>query len=239
MKYLVSLAIWVGNIILTVMLYLATLFFTVILYPFDKDRKVAHAQCFWWADALIRLNPFWKLKVVGLENIDRRQTYVVVANHQSMADIVVLYKTRMQFKWVAKDSILKVPCIGGCLALAKHICLERGEYGSIRKVYREAVQWLRKGMSVLFFPEGTRSNTDQMNDFLNGAFKLAIKEKRPILPISIQGTREAIPKGDWVFKTRVSATMTVLPAIETAGLKPGEFAALRDEVRAKLEALAV
>lgn len=92
----------------------------------------------------------------------------------------------MQFKWVAKASLFKVPFIGWSLGLAKHIRLSRGNFSSIKKVYRQAASWLKEGMSVLFFPEGTRSANDEMGQFQNGAFKLAIKEKVPILPVAIE-----------------------------------------------------
>jgi 1-acyl-sn-glycerol-3-phosphate acyltransferase len=157
-----------------------------------------------------------------------------VANHQSLADIIVMYKTRMQFKWVAKESLFKVPFIGWCLSLSKHIKLKRGDFGSIKNIYREASAWLKKDMSVLFFPEGTRSETGEIKDFQNGAFKLAIKEKKPVLPVSIIGTRDAIPKGSWVFNTKVSCKLTVLPAIETKDLPIGDFAVLRDRVYAMM-----
>jgi len=235
MKIIMSALIWPACIILTIVLYFVELLLTIILFPFDKKRKIIHAQCFWWANAVISLNPYWNIRVSGLENIDPKKTYVVVANHQSLADIVVVYKTRMQFKWVAKESLFKVPFLGWCLSLTKHIKLARGEFGSIKKVYREAAEWLRKDVSVLFFPEGTRSDTDTMRDFQNGAFKLAIKEKKPVLPISIKGTREAIPKGSWIFKTKVNGEVTVLPAIETKDYKPGDFACLRDLVQANLK----
>ncbi|MFA5310783.1 MAG: lysophospholipid acyltransferase family protein [Candidatus Omnitrophota bacterium] len=229
-KTFLSIAIWAYNIILTMALFFVVLFFWFVLYPIDRKRKIAHMQCFWWSDAILRLNPFWKLKVKGLENIDYGKTYVVIANHESMADIVVLYKIRMQFKWVAKESLFKVPFIGWCLSLTRHIKLSRGEYSSIKKVYREAAEWLRKEMSVLFFPEGTRSETEEMNVFQNGAFKLAIKEKKPILPVCIKGTRDAMPKGSWIFKSKVLASVTVLPPVETSSFGPGDFSELRDQV---------
>jgi len=232
---LLSLFIWVAGAVITVAHYFAVLFCTVVFFVFDKQRKIAHAQCFWWANAILGLNSYWEIDVAGLENIDYDKTYVMAANHQSLADIVVIYKTRMQFKWVAKESLFKVPFLGWSMALIKCIKLERGRFGSIKKVYREAARWLRKDMSVMFFPEGTRSDTDEMNKFQNGAFKLAIKEKKPVLPIAITGTREALPKGGWVFKNKVKGRITVLPPIDTAGFKPGDFARLRDTVFEKLE----
>jgi len=235
-KIFLSLMIWTFGTILTIMLFFAMALVTIILYPFDPKRKVAHAQCFWWAGVLTNLNPYWSVRVSGLENIDKHKTYVIVANHQSLADIVIIYKTKMQFKWVAKASLFGVPFVGWSMYLAKHIRLSRGKLSSIKHVYRESAKWLRSGMSVLFFPEGTRSNTDRMNEFQNGAFKLAIKEGVPVLPIAIQGTRDAIPKGSWVFHTKIPARLKVLPAIETSGFKAGEFSRLRDLARASLEA---
>jgi len=235
-QILISILVWTVGIILTIALYFAMLFFAVILYPFDRQRRVAHAQCYWWSDAVVALNPYWKITVSGLENIDKTRTYVIVANHQSLADIVITYKIKTQFKWVAKESLFRVPFIGWSLSLAKHIKLERGKFSSIKKVYREAAIWLRSGMSVLFFPEGTRSTTSDMKDFQNGAFKLAIKERVPVLPISIQGTGDAIPKGSWLFRTKAPGSITVLPAVETTDFTHADFARLRDTVRSRLEA---
>ena len=234
-KTILSLIIWVVISSLTILLYFAMLFFTIILYPFDKKRAIAHAQCFWWSDLVIKLNPYWTFEISGKENLDKKRTYIIVANHQSLADIVLAYQIKCQFKWVAKKSLFKVPFVGWSMALAKHIKLERGNFGSIKKIYREAAYWLRSGMSVLFFPEGTRSRTDEMGDFNNGAFKLAIKEHVPILPILFEGSGTAIPRGSWVFTTQTSAKLKILPPIETTNFQPGDFAKLRDLARAALE----
>jgi len=236
MRIISSIFIWTASILLTILLFFVVFVLTILLFPFDKKKKVTHAQCFWWSDAVIGLNPYWGLKVSGLENIDHKRTYVIIANHQSLVDIAVLYQTKMQFKWVAKASLFKVPFIGWCLSLIKHIKLTRGDFASIKEIYHQASSWLRKDMSVLFFPEGTRSSTDRMNDFQNGAFKLAIKEKKPILPICLRGTRDTIPKGSWIFRSRVSAKLIVLPAVEIDGCGPGDFALLRDKVRSRIEA---
>ena len=91
---------------------------------------------------------------------------------------------------------------------------------------------------MLFFPEGTRSSTDEMGEFKNGAFKLAIREGRPILPVYIGGTREAIPRGGFIFKTKVSGRLVVLPPIETKGMTIADFESLRDLVRGKLQDVA-
>jgi len=223
-----SMFIWVVGTALTFLLFLAMAFFSIILYPFDRKRKIAHAQCYWWCDLLTALNPYWDVTVEGLEHIDHHETYVVVSNHQSIADIVLMYKTKMQFKWVAKESLFKIPILGWNMLLAKHIQLKRGDFTSIKKAYREASQWLRQRISVVFFPEGTRSEVDEMGTFQNGAFKLAIKEKVPVLPVIIEGTRDAIPKGSWRFTTKISIAVRVLEPIETTSYLPADFGRLRD-----------
>ena len=234
MRIVLSAMVWAFGMFITVMVFIAMLL-AILITPLDRKRRLAHAQCFWWSDILVGVNPFWKIKVSGLENIDKRKTYVMVVNHQSMADIVILYKIKSQFKWIAKESLFKIPFFGWCMSLAKHIKLSRGTFGSIKKVYRQAAKWLRDDMSVMFFPEGTRSETSDMGDFLNGAFKLAIKEKKPILPIVLHGIRDAIPKGSWIFSTKLKGSLEVLPEIDTASFKPADFGKLKQITRRELE----
>ena len=170
-RIILSAWVWTVCVIDTVLVFFVMLFMTIITLPFDKKRRLVHAQCYWWSDVIIALNPYWKIKVKGLENIDRSRTYVIVANHQSLADIVILYQMKAQFKWVAKESLFSVPFVGWSLSLCKHIQLTRGQLTSIKKVYRATAEWLRDGTSVLFFPEGTRSETGRMKEFQNGAFE--------------------------------------------------------------------
>ena len=229
-----SVLIWAVGIILTVILFLVMAFLSIALYPFDRKRKIVHAQCFWWTDAVTGLNPYWDVKVSGLENIDPKKNYVVVSNHQSLADIILMYKTKMQFKWVAKDSLFKIPVLGWNMLLARHIRLRRGDFSSVKRAYKEAGEWLRNGVSVVFFPEGTRSDNHEIGTFHNGAFKLAIKEKVPILPIMIKGTKNAIPKRSWRFTTKISCVIKVLAPIDTSGLLAHDFIRLRELTRAQL-----
>jgi len=211
------------------------LFIFGMTFFFDKNRSLLHSQCFWWSDAIIRMNPFWKVDINGLEHLDKRRTYVIVANHQSMADIILLYQMRMQFKWVAKDSVFRIPFLGWCLLLTRHIGLVRGRPASILSVYRKAISWLDNDMSVMFFPEGSRSTTGELAEFHSGAFKLAIKKGVPILPIAIQGTANAMPKGKMALAPDSSLSMTVLPAIETESLQPSDFAHLRDTAKTMID----
>ena len=235
MKALMSIMFWIVGMILTIAHFFAVAFVTIIFYPFDKKRTAAHAQSYWWSDALIGMNPYWKVSVSGIENIDRKKTYVIVVNHQSIADILLVYKLRMQFRWVAKESLFSLPFLGLSMGMMKTIKLKRGEFGSIRRTWREAAGWLRQDMSVIFFPEGTRSDSEEMRGFQNGAFKLALKEKKSILPIVIKGTRDAIPKGSWIFNTKVNGTLEVLPEIDASLFGPKDFEELKNKVRKEFE----
>lgn len=238
MRLAISILIWIAGVIITIAAFLVSFILSIALFPFPDKEKIIHAQCFWWSNAIIALNPYWTIKVNGLENIDPLKTYVIVANHQSLADIVIIYQTRMYFKWVAKEELLKVPFIGGLLWVNKHIMISRGNFGSIKEVYRKAAERLKSGTSMIFFPEGTRSITDEIGEFQNGAFKLAIKEGKAVLPILIGGTREAIPKGGFIFNTKVVGKLEVLPPIDTSNLKIADYAGLRDLVRGQLQSAA-
>ncbi len=213
-RFVISIAIWFSTFWLTVLLYLVMLAVTGLVFSFDKNRKIQHLLCFWWSDAVILLNPYWRVRVRGIENIEHAQTYVIVANHQSMADIALLFQTRMQFKWIAKNSLFRFPILGWCMTLARHVRLKRENFSSIKQALRQAEGWLDSGVSVIFFPEGTRSRTGEMNIFRNGAFKLAVKKQVPILPIAIDGTACAVPKGKWLFNPTGTITMTILPKLD-------------------------
>jgi 1-acyl-sn-glycerol-3-phosphate acyltransferase len=235
MKALISAFLWIVGSFLAFAAILSSIFFAVVLFPFDKQRKMVHAQCFWLADAVMGLSPSWRLSITGLENIDRARTYVIISNHQSMADIIVMYKTRMQFKWIAKESLYRVPFISAFLLLGRHIMLSKCSRGRSKIVYKKVSQYLRDGMSVFFFPEGTRSETGKVGMFQNGAFKMAIKEQVPILPIFIDGTRNVIQKGSWLLNTKASGRMVVFPPIDTAGLGCKDLADIKNAVYARFE----
>ena len=111
MRFVLSILIWVVGTVITAAAFLSSLIIKIVLPSSLSRAKLVHAQCFWWSDTLIALNPYWKVKVTGLENIDPQKTYVMVANHQSLADIVIIYQTHTYFKWVAKRELLKVPFI--------------------------------------------------------------------------------------------------------------------------------
>lgn len=162
--------------------------------PFDPNRKVLHRfTCYtlaFWATVM----PTWKIRVEGREKIRKKAVYVIVANHQSQLDILITAFLFIHFKWISKAEIVKIPVLGWQMALNRYILIRRGYVNSISKMMADCEKALSMGSSVLIFPEGTRSEDGSVKPFKPGAFILAEKQKLPVLPVVIHGTREALPK---------------------------------------------
>ncbi len=221
-----SFLLWVFIAIVTLIAFSVIL----VISPFDRNQKISHQITVLWGKSIMEINPFWKLKISGKHHIKKNGRYVLVANHTSLADIICLYCLGVDFKWVAKESLFKIPFFGWSMSLLKYIPLERGAHGSIREAMSRAEHYLKNTASVLFFPEGTRSKTGKLSPFKNGAFKLALETGAPIIPIVISGTRQALKKGRARMSATIHGTVTVLPKIETASYAPGEFNALKNDV---------
>ena len=209
---------------------------TFPLALFDPQRRLAHRLGTLWGRLLLGFNPAWRLRVVGLHRIRQDASYVLVANHSSLADIVCLFSIGRQFKWLAKRSLFRIPFLGWAMSAMGYIPLERGRYGSIKKSFTEALEWLRKDISILIFPEGTRSRSGEMGHFKSGAFRLAIESQRPIAPIVLAGTRNVISKGKAAFGGSGVAYLSILPPIETKGCTVEEEKKLRVKVEGLMQA---
>ena len=180
------------------------------------------------------LSPLWKFSVVGERpaDIDRR-AYVVVSNHESTADPFLLSFLPWDMRWVGKEELYKNPVVGHLFRWGGDIQLRRGDRASVIDMMRECRVTLAGGVSVMLFPEGTRSPDGRLLPFKPGAFDLAIAAGAPILPIAISGTRDCRPKGsNWFGKARASAT--ILEPIETTGLTAADVPALAERVRGRI-----
>ena len=156
-----------------------------------------------WSRLNAFLTPMW-VSVDGRDRIAEGQSYVIVANHQSSYDIYVLYGwLGMDFKWVLKQELRKVPGLGiGCEKLG-HIYVDRSNAEAAIRSLNAAKERITGGTSVAFFAEGTHSKDGKLLPFKKGAFKMALDLGLPILPVTITGTREILPSGSWdVFPGR-------------------------------------
>ena len=177
-----------------------------------------------------RLNPLWSVRVTGHRIANPRNPYVVVSNHESFADILLLCNLPWEMKWMSKASILRIPIMGWLMRLAGDIPVDRGSRESAVRALEMSREALRNRTSVMIFPEGTRSTGDDLLPFKDGAFRLAVKSGTPILPLAIVGTRDALAKHDWRFGP-AEAAIRVLPPVEVKGLTIKDVDQLKEKVR--------
>ena len=180
-----------------------------------------------------RVNPAWRVQTGGVPPGALRHPYVVVSNHQSLADIPVISRLPWEMKWVGKEELFRVPVLGWMMSLAGDIPVDRTDPASRATVLVRARQKLDRGVSVMFFPEGTRSRDGRLKRFYDGAFLLAVQAGVPVLPLAVDGTMGALPKHGWKFG-RADVRLDVLPPVPTAGLTEADVPALRDRVRGQI-----
>ena len=207
----------------------------LITWPIDRGAYAAGYAFRKVVIPLSKLNPLWTFRTSGELPDDMRRPYVVVANHESFVDIVLISHLPTEMKWLSKIEIMKIPFMGWMMRLARDVPLIRENRNSAIEAMQECAQRLSSNVSVMIFPEGTRSKTDDLNKFKPGAFKLAIEGGYPILPMAVHGTRDCLQPNDWRMG-RATAEVRVLAPIETAGLTRDDLPALRDRVREMISA---
>lgn len=192
-----SFLVWGSLVVVTPIFFLVNLLF---LFPIalitDRGRLlITHKSAVWWAKAVIAGSPIWKLKVTGKSNIEPNKSYVIISNHQSMLDILATCAAiPLNFKFLAKKELFLIPFMGWAMLLSGYVPVDRSSKESGRKAIKRITQLLKKDVSILFFPEGTRSPDGKMKKFKMGAFKLARDANMEILPVVIDGTGRALPK---------------------------------------------
>lgn len=198
----------------------------------DGGRRAYAIGRFW---ALANLRALGAdIHVRGLEGIDPRGPYVVMANHQSHLDTwAVVAALPMRLSYVMKQELRKIPVFGyGCERLGM-IYVERGNRESARRSMARAARAVAAGTSVVFYPEGTRSRDGTLGPFKTGGFRLALEAHVPILPLSIAGTRNLFPADSWRFRAgRIN--VAVGAPIPTEGLGPDDRDALTERTRAAI-----
>jgi 1-acyl-sn-glycerol-3-phosphate acyltransferase len=213
LRRIYSAGFWLFLTFSSIALFPVALGIWALTLPFDRRLVVLHQFTCFWGSIYTFVNPLWPVTVRGREKIDPRETYVMVANHLSLLDILVLFRLFRHFKWVSKIENFKIPCIGWNMRLNRYIELKRGDKESIATMMEEAERTLRSGSSIMMFPEGTRSQDGKLRAFKSGAFELALRTGRPILPIVLEGTSHALPKRGFVLRGRHPIRITVLDPI--------------------------
>ncbi len=213
---------------LPVFFTLALLIFGLTV-AFDRRRVVLHLFTCFWAVFYVYLNPIWRLRVVGREHLPWRGPAVIVANHLSLIDILVLHALYRPFKWVSKAANFKLPFLGWNMQLNGYVPVTRGSAESVRVMMANCRALLEAGNPLLFFPEGTRSATGELQAFKDGAFQLAIEAGVPVIPVAVSGTYLTMPKHGLAFRNGMNGRVAVLEPLD-----PARFdgpAALREAAR--------
>lgn len=224
-----SLWIWCSVVIL--------IFFWLPLLALIRlfDRDPVHYRTGRWfrrlGSAMTKVNPAWRIHISGEQITDPRRPYVVVSNHQSLADIPILSNLPWEMKWIGKAELFGLPIIGWMMKLAGDIPVDRQDRRSGAKMLMIAHRYLRQKCSVIFFPEGTRSPDGRVGRFSDGAFAIAMKAKAAIMPIAVEGSYACLPKKSWKFGKPADVFVKVLPPVESAGPELNSPESLREKVR--------
>ena len=207
---------WLVAFPVLLVLTILTAVFTIILSPVFPNAQFSYFPARWWGRFFCYLL-FIKVKITGIEKLDPKKSYVIAANHQSIYDIFVVYGwLPMIFKWVMKAELRKIPLVGKACESAGHIFIDRKNPVAAKKSLDKAEAQLRNGVSVVVFPEGTRTYTGQMGKFKKGAFRMATDLHLPIVPVTLRGCFERLPRNGFII-TPGTIEMIVHEPVEVEG----------------------
>jgi 1-acyl-sn-glycerol-3-phosphate acyltransferase len=197
----------------------ATVFFGMIIILVSflyKDGRFIHSLLRGWAKSILWISRI-KVTVKGdIPNIDSAKSYIYMCNHQSNFDIpVLLAYLPAEAKWLAKAELFKIPIFGYAMHRSGYISIDRSNRKSAFESLNRAAHIIKEGVSVLIFPEGTRSKDGNIKPFKKGGFVLAVDSGVPVVPIIIHGTRAIMPKKQMIIKPG-HVTLEIREPIETS-----------------------
>jgi 1-acyl-sn-glycerol-3-phosphate acyltransferase len=211
-----SIIVWLIGICFVVVTFPLTLMVWLLALPFDRERTIIHLFMMYQSLFLSFLIPIWTIHIEGREKAIKGTTYVIISNHQSLLDILLINCLRYKFKWISKIENFNVPVIGWYLKMAKYITVDRGNEESKLEILGKSYNCLKKGISIMIFPEGTRSLNNEIGFFKRGAFQMALEANVPILPVLIDGTGGILPKHGLIFGSGHQIRIKVLDPINPA-----------------------
>ena len=218
MDILKSIAVWLIGIVYMVLFFPLTFIIWLVVLPFDRERRVIHWILNWQSRILVWLLPIWKIRIEGREKGLMDSPFVIISNHQSILDILLINCLRYRLKWISKIENMKLPVLGWYLRMAGYIVIDRGNTESKEEMMEKSFRCLKGGTSIMMFPEGTRSADCEIGFFKRGAFQLAISARIPILPIVLDGSGGVLPKHGLIFTTGHKIRIKVFDPIQ-----PGSF----------------
>jgi 1-acyl-sn-glycerol-3-phosphate acyltransferase len=232
-------ALW-AYLVVDPLIALLTIFFgslNIIVATFDSGGRTQIALARAWARCILFVSGV-RVRAEGLDKIDLNKPYLIAANHSSYMDTpVILAYIRLQFRFLAKEELFKIPFLGTHLKTAGHVPVPREDPRAAVKTMTQAAENIReKNISMLIFPEGGRTRDGDLQSFKEGVAYIAIKAGVPIVPVGITGTRAVIPMGSGVVKPG-KVTLRVGDPISTEGLILKDRQRLTEQVREQVAAL--
>lgn len=231
-KVLYFLYVWLIFMPVFVVLTILTAVTVIVGCLLGGERIFAYypGMIWSWLTCHLALCP---VKVTGREYLDKKQSYVFVANHQGAFDIFLVYGfLGTHIKWVMKKGILKIPFVGAACRAAGFIFVDNSTPKAAAKTIEDAERRLKDGVSVVVFPEGSRTYTGKMIRFKKGAFQIAADLHLPIVPITLNGPFDVLPIGKLNLR-RHRMEMVIHPPVSTEGLETSHRAlqAMADETQ--------
>jgi 1-acyl-sn-glycerol-3-phosphate acyltransferase len=203
----------------------------IIVSLFDRTGRLVHCYAATpWAKIILWVCGV-RVQVEGLENLDLRGPRIYLSNHQSAFDIfALLAHLPVHFKFILKQELMKIPILGLAMRRARYIAIDRADPRKALASMKEAAARVRKGASVLIFPEGTRSKDGRLQPFKKGGFHLAVMSGCDLVPIAIVNSRDINPKGSFRIK-KGTFKMRIGEPILTDGYSRKDIDDLMDQVR--------
>lgn len=221
-----SLLVYPLFIVLTILFSLIAILVALV----DSSGNRSHQAASLWATWILILSGV-RVRVTNLNLLTPGRPYILAANHQSAFDIfALLSKLKIQFRWLAKESLFKVPVFGWAMKRAGYIPIDRSNAKKAYQSLIQAAEKIKAGTSILIFPEGTRQDAFTLGEFKSGGFHLALKSRQPIVPVSIRGSGQILPKnGFWIRPGTIE--VTVGDPIPTEGYTSKKMNELMEKVR--------
>lgn len=216
MKKIVALGLTLLTFVYTVC-YFAVFFVLVCVVwlftlPFDATRKATHYMLTGWSVGYLALSPAWRVRITGRKDLCSNTTYIFIANHQSALDIIILYTIRWRFKWVAKHELFRTPFFGPLLRMGDYVSIRRASRRDAQHMIAQCSTLLKQHISIVLFPEGTRSKNGRVQRFKSGAFLIAKENNVPIVPIVVSGPYDAMQRKPPLIRPR-TFSVHILPPI--------------------------
>lgn len=208
-----SVILWIWFLLSSILFTPVIILLWLFTFWWDNKLRVLHLfSCFWGAQ-YIWVNPLWRLKIIDRKKFDDSKAYIIISNHQSLVDIILIYSIFRHFRWTSKVENFRLPFVGWVLSLNRSVKVYRHNPDAYKLFRKEAEKAYYQGNSLMIFPEGTRSKDGNLSRFKEGAFFLAHDLKADILPMVLNGTSRAIPKRGWSLRGKQRMKLKILDPV--------------------------